>query len=114
MKNLKEAVHESMLLSSDSDDDAKIGNPHPDIIVGECIYTMAIPYSWIGRVVKVTEEFLYLSEAGWNKDTPATWDMLTRGEVSQYMPVPNIVRLPWALIGPIMPWVRPLPQTPKR
>jgi len=94
------------MFSSDSSE--KTG----DICIGDVIFIRAITFHYVGRVTRVSENFVHLEEASWVADSGRFGEALSLGTLNDVEPMGKCMISLNAIVD-VAEWRHPLPKEAK-
>jgi len=107
MDQLKQALDIAKLLNGES-----CLTDFP-IAMGENVFIRTVTLYYLGRIKKVSGQFLTLEDASWIPDTGRFYDFLKEGKANEVEPFLNDVHIPLGSIIDLTKWTHKLPKDQK-
>jgi hypothetical protein len=81
--------------------------------VGDALLTRTVTFSHIGRVTRITADFLVFDDGGWVADTGRFSEALAHGTLNEFERAPGVFFVARGGLVDVWPWLHPLPKETK-
>jgi len=100
------------LLTDDSSEAGCHAN-HIDAFIGKSVFIRTVTLYYTGRLVKVEDKFLVLTDAAWIADTGRLSEALISGQFNEVEPMPGPILVAINAIVELSEFSHPLPRVAK-